>query len=191
MTQDFIAQAFGIVGMTMNILSFQMKKQKNIIFMQLIGSTMFCLNYFLLGAASGALLNIIGILRAVVYWKREFFKADKIIWVYALSVGYVAAYFLSFVLFGTERTLENYVVELLPVVGMMLTTVSFYFGRADVIRYIVLINNPLWLTYNIINLAIGGIICESVAMCSAIIGIFRYDIKGKRGNKHEPVSSEG
>ena len=147
--------------------------------MQLIGSSLFFVNYFLIGAWVGALLNVLSMLRAIVYWKRELFRADKIIWVYAICLADIAVYVMSFTVFGTEPLLENFLVELLPVAGIMLTTVSFYLGDARRVRFIGLFNAPLWLTYNIIVFTVGGIVCEAVGLCSIVIGILRYDIRKK------------
>lgn len=185
---EYVAQAFGICGMFMNVLSFQRKEQRQIIFMQLIGSAFFAVNYFLISAFAGALLNVIGMIRATAYWQRERFRAEKIHWVFGLGITYVAVYILSFTVFGTERSTQNFIVELLPVIGMMITTVSFYLGRARAVRMLGIINSPLWLTYNIVNFSIGGIITESIALVSIIIGIIRYDLR-KKENANEEAES--
>ena len=46
---EIIAQAFGIVAMVFNILSYQGKKQSTVIAMQLFGSVLFTVNYLMLG----------------------------------------------------------------------------------------------------------------------------------------------
>jgi hypothetical protein len=188
MEREVIAQIFGIFGMMMNILSFQRKEQKQIIFMQLVGSMFFAVNYLLIGAFVGALLNVSGIFRATVYYKREFFRADKIYWVFCFSAVYVLMYILSFTVFGTEVDLKNFAVELLPVVGMIITTISFYLGSAKKVRKIGIVNAPLWLTYNVINFTIGGIITESVSLISIIIGMIRYDIPEKEKDNEKAES---
>ena len=71
MGMETVAQIFGLCGMTMNVLSYQRKEQREIIFMQLIGSLFFAVNFFMIGAFVGALLNVVGMLRAVAYWQRE------------------------------------------------------------------------------------------------------------------------
>lgn len=177
MEKEIIAQVFGIFGMAMNILSYQRKEQKQIIFMQLIGSVFFAVNYLLIGAFVGALLNISGIIRATVYCKRDTFRTDKIQWVFGFSALYVIVYILSFTVFGTKADFKNLMVEVLPVIGMIITTLSFYLGRANMVRKLGVINNPLWLTYNLINFTIGGIITESVSLISIVIGIIRYDLR--------------
>lgn len=189
MGMETVAQIFGLCGMTMNVLSYQRKEQREIIFMQLIGSLFFAVNFFMIGAFVGALLNVVGMLRAVAYWQRERFHAQKIHWVFGLGIAYIAIYILSFTVFGTEPTAKNLSVEILPVIGMIITTVSFYLGRARAVRILGgMINSPLWLTYNIVNFTLGGIISESVSLVSIVLGIIRYDVKKKEkpNEKAEP-----
>ena len=68
---EIIAQIIGIIAMAFNILSYQQKKQRYIIAWQLLGTTLFTVNFFLLGAYTGALLNAVGIVRAIVFLYKE------------------------------------------------------------------------------------------------------------------------
>ena len=174
---DFIAQAVGIVAMTFNILSFQQKTPKRVITFQFFGSVLFALNYLLMGALVGMCMNIVGIMRAIVYSNREKFRADHIFWLMLFTSLYITSYILSFTVFGMEFTLKNAVIELLPVIGMTATTISFRLQNAATIRKFGFISSPCWLTYNAVNFAIGGAICEIFSLCSIVIGLIRYDLK--------------
>ena len=186
MDSELIAQIISIGGMSMNVLSFQRKEQKQIIFMQLLGSTLFGISYFMIGAFVGGMLNVVGMIRAIVYYKRELFRTDKIYWVWGLSAAYVAIYVTTFALLGTEPSAGNLAVEALPTVGMIITTFSFYLGKASAVRFIGILNSPLWLVYNIVEFNIGGIITEVIVIASIIIAILRYDLKrDKEKNKNQ------
>lgn len=185
---DIIAQGFGLLGMAMNILSYQRRERGQIIFMQLFGAVFFSINYFLLGAYVGALLNFVAMARAVVYWKGEKLRSDKPIWIAIIGIASILVYALSFAVFKTEPSAKKLITEALPVLAMILSTVSFYLGSARAIRRFGIINSPLWLTYNIINFAIGGIITEVISLVSIIIGIIRYDLR--RGGKAENDNRE-
>lgn len=176
-TLEWIAQAVGIVAMTFNILSFQQKTPGKVITFQFFGSVLFALNYLLMGALVGMCMNIVGIMRAVVYGNREKFRADRLFWLVFFTSLYVLSYILSFTVFGIDFTVKNAVIELLPVIGMTATTISFRLQNAATIRKFGFISSPCWLTYNIVNVAIGGAICEIFSLCSIVIGLFRYDLK--------------
>ena len=70
---EFIAQAVGICGMVMNILSYQQRSQKGILLMQFVGGCFFAVNFYMLGAMTGFLMNVIGIIRSFVYYNKDLF----------------------------------------------------------------------------------------------------------------------
>lgn len=173
-----IVQLFGILGMAMNILSYQGKSQRSIMTMQFFGSVFFAVNLFMLNAMSGCLLNIVGIARAIVYANKDKIKRIKI-----FNVGFVVLYLLSYVMvftvFKKEFNLFNGIIEFLPIIAMTCTTISFSSAKPKIIRRMMFISSPFWLTYNSINMSIGGILCEIFSIISAFIGVFRYDLKKK------------
>ena len=177
---EWIAQAIGIVAMVFNIFSFQQKSAKRVITFQLFGGMLFAVNYLLLGAPVGMCMNIVAVIRAVVYSNREKFRADRLFWVILFTALYVLSYILSFTVFGLEFTFRNAVFELLPVIAMVAVTVSFRLQSAAMIRKLGFISSPCWLTYNVVNFAVGGMICEIFSICSIIIGLIRYDLKPRR-----------
>ena len=75
--RDFIAQIIGIAAMLINVLSFQCKKQRPLIVMQLVSSSLYATNLFLLNAPTGCILNIVGMCRAVVFSNKERFRAGS------------------------------------------------------------------------------------------------------------------
>lgn len=173
---ELCAQAVGLVAMTFNILSFQQKTPQRVIFFQLIGSALFAVNFGMLGAMVGMCLNIIGFFRAVVYGNRERFHAHRLEWLFFFVGLYLLSYLLSFTLFGAPFTPARALLELLPVIGMTATTVSFRMENARLIRLFGFISSPCWLVYNLVNLALGGLVCEVFSLCSIVIGLVRYDL---------------
>lgn len=176
-TYEIIAQAIGIIAMSINILSYQQKEQRKIIIMQLFGATLFAVNMFMIGATVGGILNAVGAVRAIVYSNKKKFRADTLIWVFGFGILYLTSYVLTFTVFGKEPTVTNIIVEFLPLIGMFATGIGFYLTDAKAVRRMGLISSPSWLIYNIFNVAIGGIICEILAIFSIIIGMIRHDRK--------------
>lgn len=177
---EIAAQVIGIAAMSMNVLSYQQKKPRMVILFQFFGSALFVVNYIMLGAVVGAILNCLGVFRAIVFMNKERFQSDKPIWLVVFGALFLASYALSFLVFGTEPTARNLILELLPVIGMMITTVSFQKKDAKTIRRLALINSPFWLTYNTITFTIGGILAEVFGLTSILIGMFRFDRKKSR-----------
>ncbi len=174
-----IAQAFGILAMVMNVASYQAKKQKTVIIMQLFGSLFFTVNMIMLSATMGAILNIIGVARALVYSNKDKIKHIKAFNYIFISL-YVLSYIATFTIFSTKATAFNLIVEFLPVIGMTATNIGFSLKSAADIRKVMLISSPMWLAYHGISLSLGGVLCEIFTLVSVFIGMLRYDIKKKQ-----------
>lgn len=174
---DIVAQGIGIVAMAFNILSYQMKSSRGVVLMQLFGGALFSVNFFMLGATVGGIMNLIGTFRAIVYSNREKFRANSILWLIFFISLYLSSYVLSFTVFGKEFSLFYAVIEILPVIAMTATTFGFRSDNAKTIRRFALISAPSWLAYNLVFISVGAIICEVISLFSIVIGIIRYDIK--------------
>ncbi len=179
-TIEIIAQAIGIIAMLFNILSYQGKKQRTVIILQLCGSIFFSVNFLLLGATVGGILNIIATIRAVIFIFKDKFKADKISWFIVFIASYVSVYILNFTVFGKEPTAFNLIIELLPVIGMLALNIGFRLKDSSYIRKCGLISSPAWLIYNIVAGSWGAIICETFTLISILIGMLRHDKKVHR-----------
>lgn len=182
---EIIAQIVSIAGMVANLLSYQQKAQKRIILFQFFASLLFSASFFMLGEYVGAILNLIGIARAIVFMYKEKTRATHIAWLIGFSLAFASTYVLIFTVFGKEVNATNLIIQLLPVVAMIIATVSFRLSARDV-RRLGLISSPLWLIYNIFCFSIGGICTEILNIISMIVGIVRLDVKRKK----EPKSDE-
>ncbi len=177
---ELFAQIVGIAAMAFNILSYQQKTQGKVIAFQLIGSALFSVNFFMLGAIVGGIMNLIGTIRAIVFMNKQKLRADHIAWLITFVALYFISYILTFTVFGKEFTIFDGIIELLPVIAMTATTISFRLQSAKSIRKFGLISSPSWLVYNIVNTAVGAIICEVLSLCSIVIGLIRYDLRPKQ-----------
>ena len=96
-------------------------------------------------------------------------------WLIVFILSYLAAYAATFLAFDKEPTAINFLIECLPVIGMVSTNLAFRFNSAKIIRRFGLISSCSWLIYNIANFSVGAIICEVLSLCSILIGMFRFD----------------
>ena len=172
-----IAQIIGLFAMAFNILSYQQKTRSRVIAFQLGGALLFSINFYLLGAMVGSILNVVAAIRAIVFLNKEKLKADRLPWLLGFTAVYLLSYVLTFTVFGKPATAVNLLVEFLPVVGMTATTISFRLSDAKAIRRYGLISSPSWLIYNIANFSIGAICCEVLSLGSILLGMFRLDKK--------------
>ncbi len=176
-TIDIIAQVIGILAMAMNILSYQQKKQSGVIAVQMVGASLFAIHFWMLGAMVGALLNVVAAVRALIFYYKKQLHADHIAWTVGFEVVYFVCYALTFTVFGKAPTLPNLILEFLPVIGMTALMLGYRAKSAGAIRRFGLISSPAWLIYNVVNLSIGAICCETVSILSIVIGMLRLDKK--------------
>lgn len=174
-----IAQVISLFAMVFTCISFMQRKKSTVLVLQLIGGSLFCVQYFMIGAITGGLLNILSAIRAIVFLNKDKLKANHPAWSIGFSICYFISYASVFLVFGKDPTIENLFFELLPVIAMVLSLISFRYSDAKYIRRYGLACSPLWLTYNIANSSIGAIICEVFNLFSIMIGILRHDIKWK------------
>ena len=177
--ETIIFQGIGIIAMAFNILSFQCKKQRSIIVMQFFGALFFCVHFYLVGAMTGALLNAVAIFRALIYSNKKLFKADHEVWLVLFCQLSVACYAAAFLWLDVETSVYRFILEILPVVGMTLSTFSFRAEGAKGLRLLWFFSSPLWLVYNACNGSIGGTVCETFAIISILTAMIRLDRKPK------------
>ena len=174
---EIIAQAIGIVAMVFNILSYQGKKQKTVITLQLFGGLLFAVNFWMIDAKVGGILNVIAVIRALIFLFKDKLKANSVFWLIGFILSYIVVYILTFTTFGTELTPWTLIRELLPVIGMTALSVGFRLKDAANIRKYGLVSSPAWLIYNIAVGSWGAIICETLTLISIFVGMFRHDKK--------------
>ena len=181
---EIVAQLVGILGMIANLLSYQQKKHISFLLFQLFGNGLFFVNFLLLGIVDGvfyigALMNVLGVVRAVVFANKKLFGSDKPIWILIFSLLYVISYVLTFTVFGTETTVPNLLKEFIPVIAMVVANFAMYVKDAGTARKLSLISSPSWLIYDISAKSLGGTIGEVLNLCSIFIGMLRHDVKKK------------
>lgn len=182
-----IGQIISVIAMTFNILSYQTKDSRSIISFQFFGTLFFSVSFFMLNAYVGAMLNVIGAVRALVYANRERWKINSAILIGVFSALFAVTYLLVFTVFGKPFNLFNAIVELLPVFSMVISTIA-YGTKAKTFRILALVFSPMWLVYNIIVTSIGAIICETLCIISAIVALVRY-AKEEKEDKQEASST--
>jgi len=159
-----VGQMMGFVAVVLGFVSFQMRTQKQLLVVQTATTIAFCIHYYLIGATSGLMLNLLGIVRNLAYYHKDkpLFSGKKCPIFFAVVMGIVGM--LSW---------QGYY-SIFVVMGLVINTVCLSFTNPQNIRKSILVSSPLVLAYDAFVLSIGGVIYESVVIISSIIGIVRY-----------------
>ena len=178
---DFLTQAVGVVAMSFGILSYLNKNQRGIMIFQLLATAFFSIHFWMLGAVTGCLLNILGVIRAAVYSQRSTRKwAAHPAWIYVFSALAFVIYLLSFTVFDVEVTAWLLILEMLPVISTAVTSVAYRMPGGAQVRVLSLFSSPLWLIYNACNGSIGGVVSDSLSIISIFVGMWKHDRKKKK-----------
>ena len=160
------------------VLSFQCKKNRQLFFMQMLGTALFTLRFGLLGQMPGVLLNAVCVLRAlVVYLREERGWARSPVWLAALLAAYTAVSVLTW----------EGIVSLWLLAVLLLMTVAMWMNHPRSIRWVQLLGvSPAWLVYNCMAFSIGGMANEIFNILSVLLFFFRTGL----GKKKSPVEAD-
>jgi hypothetical protein len=159
-----LAQVMGVLTLIPGFISFQLHTQKKILIAQTIMSLLFCVHYLLLGAASGLVMNILQTIRNLTYYQKD----RK--WLPGRSCPIFFAVLMA--VLGAFSWQGWY--SLLIIAAPVINSICMALPNPQIIRKSILVTSPMVLLYDVFVGSIGGIVYESVAIISAIIGIFTY-----------------
>ena len=167
-----IPQIFGILAVATFLLSYQQKKRKNIILLNVTSRALYIIQYFLLGAFSGAVLDILGAIASVIAEKKDkpFLKKH-------LKAVIIA---VNAVIIVTGLLLYENVYSLLPIAGVLLHTGAFWLSDERIIRRISLAGSPFWFVYNFKSRAYGSAVGDILTMASIVIDMIKYRKKEEK-----------
>jgi hypothetical protein len=169
----WIAQIIGFIGLLLGVLSFQQKQRKGILLFQILASGVYFFHFLLLGALTGAVMNILGAARNWVFYHQDKPWAGKVIWLYFFLIAYAIS---------TLLTWKN-PSSILPLIGMYAGTVSYWLKNPKSIRLVILFSPPCWFTYNLIAGSIPGMLTEIFTAVSVIVAIVRFDLRKQQPSK--------
>lgn len=164
-----VAQIIGFVGVAISILIYAGRTRARILICKFISDVLWFANYILLGAYTGALLNLIAMARETVFYNRGVKKwASHRIWLYVFMLLTLLSPILEWVKLGGFSW-----VPLLPATGSILAVISFYSNRPRVMRYFGFAAQAFWLVYGFMLVNISSIVCGILTILSAVIGMIR------------------
>lgn len=175
-SQIFI-RAMGIVGFILGVAAFQSNKHKVIVMTKLGSEAAFTVQYFLLDAYTGSIMNFVGVIRNFIFYRLvEKNKSTRAaMWIFC------GIYVLSAIITWEGPQ------SLLPLVGKLCSTVAYSIKNT---RYIRIINIPtltMWIIYNITCGAWEALATDTISLISVLIAMGRFDIvpylKKKKANK--------
>lgn len=162
---EYIIQGIGFLGVALFIISYQIRSNRALFLCQLMGCIVFCIQFFLMGAYTGAISLIINIARNLLLLKSN----D---WKWAESQVTLAV-IIVLLLVMTIYTWAGWI-SVLPLASVAVTSIGYWTQNAQKIRLSQLFDSPCTLLYDILVHSWGGAVNEAIAILSIIISIIRF-----------------
>ena len=162
--QLLTGQILGVLATVITGISYQMNTKRSLLLVQTAATACTCLAYLFLGAASGFALNVVCIIRNVVFYFQKNSGKGHVAPAIALATAMVVLGALSW----------QGAVSLLIIVALAANTIFLSFGDPQLLRKSILGTSSLVLIYNIFVFSLGGIANEALAILSSVVGIIRY-----------------
>ena len=166
---NMIAQIAGVLGTSMIFISFIARKRRTILLGKFTADILWMIHYLLIGAYSGAALNVLAIGRETVFYNKEKKWASSRFWLYLILALTVTSCLLTW-----EGALS-----LLPMIGSCCAVVSYWCTNPLHIRLLAIPAQSLWMIYGGLHGSVPTIVSNIIAMTAIGIGLYR-DVKGMK-----------
>ena len=132
----------------------------------LCGCLLWAAHFYLLGAMTGAAVNLMAAGRFVVYSRIKPTKRNR--WVMWAFIGLTALVSVA--------TWEG-AISLLPFLGTASGVIAFWQKNTTYIRRLAMASPPPWIIYAVMVGSYPGILTESLLMGSNLVGQYRFDFR--------------
>ena len=174
------SQVFVIVGIALYALTFLLKTKKSVLIVGLIGVMLNTVSFVLLGAYTGALVNVVAMVRSIWFFCEE--KRGKRSWVSLVTV-------MVLIVIATIFTYRS-IIDLLPLVAGLAYAFACWQKNIKLYRWSGILVSVIYIMYDIFFNSIFGVVSESIALICAAIGLILLHIKKKNNDTTNAVPVE-
>lgn len=171
-----IGSIVGFLAVLSGIGIYSYSDRKKVLVAKIIADSIWAVHFLLIGAATGAVLNVVCVVRDIIFYNRGIKKwASSFCWIVIFIVLNNVSGFMSY----------QGAVSLLPMVGSSLAVVGLWLSDAHKMRIISFFAIGLWFVYAGITRSVPSFIYNGFALASIIIGLvcdFRKTSKLQKQN---------
>ncbi len=185
---DVLAQVVGFVAIAMNIISVQFNTHFKIMLFKSLGSFLFCVQYLMLGAFTGCVMDFIGVIRNFVFSYNVKKGKSNNWWIVLFCIITLIAGVTTIILTWSKtlnvltRWSSNssiiialaFYLSIVSVLAKLISTIGYGFKSPHAIRMVNLPTYVMWISYNALALSIAGIVSDSMSIGSIIIAELRF-----------------
>jgi hypothetical protein len=164
-----VAQIIGFAGVGLFLLSYQLKKRQQIVWVSFFSNVFYVLQYLLLGAFSGAIMDTLATVASFFAARKNAPHLKK----YTKQLAFLSVLMIAVIGIAIAMIRKDFI-ELLPIVGGIFQTLGLWCDDEQLIRKLGLCGAPFWLVYNFISQAYGATLGSVLAIISIIVSLVRY-----------------
>ena len=177
---ELVGYILGFIAVVFFFIAYQIFDKKKLLITQSIAIALISLQYLLIGAYSGCTLNVVCLIRNILYYYRDK-KGRNGLWL----PGVISLVLVVVSLFSWEG-----IHSLLIVAGLVVNTVATGIFDTQNVRKSILVSCSLIFVYNFIEGSYSAMLNEIISIGSALVGIIRYHQKQKqKGNGKNRISN--
>ena len=158
-----MAQAAGLLAIVLGTLSFQCRRTGTLLLCQTLGNVAFVAHYWMLNAYSACLGQVVLIVNNLLLYGGRTSRVSTLKWLCAAAA------------MGVSLTAWKDGFSLLPGAAAAVTVLTNWTVQGKTIRLgKLLVSCPMWVVYDLHVRSWSGILCELIAMASALLSIRCY-----------------
>lgn len=171
----YAVEIFGLFGILASVVSFQCKSHGKVLFWRSMNETAFGLQFILLGASTGLMMNVIGCVRNYLLAKNVHLGKSNRTFVFVFSALFVVLGLLTWE--GAK--------SIVIILAKVLSTAAYGNKNLLIVRTVILLTSSSWLVYDFLVGSYAGVVCEILTLGSLVVGIFRYDVLPRLKSKEK------
>ena len=175
-----LSQILVIIAIGLYAFTFLLKTKKNILIFGLIGVVLNTISFVLLGAYTGAVVNLVAMVRSLWFFIEE--KRGKRTWV-SLTVVMIL------IIVATVFTYQN-LIDLLPLIAGLTYAYTCWQKNVVLYRWSGVLVSVIYIVYDIYFKSIFGVVSESFAITCAVVGLIMGFIKNKKTTAGDNVVAD-
>ena len=164
----WIAQVFGLIGAVANIVSMQINNKRKILVFYAVANFSYAINFFLLGAFTGAALCFIQGITTIINGILDVKNIEIPKWLIGI-----------YILLSLTMGIYTYsgIIDLLAIMGGILYALIISSSKESRIRKLTFLSMIGWTIYDFFVKSYVAGINDLLMLISTTIGIYRFDIK--------------
>ena len=163
--RDIIAQIIGFIPLLLSYFIFLKSDRRKIILYKACADLFSALHFFVLGAFSGGAINVVNVLRNIIFSQKDKKWASSNI----IPVAFMVFTFVSAVL-----TFQG-AKDVLPIIGSWLAIIGFWQNDIKLLRIFNLAGVALWMIYGIMTVSVSTIIYNVLSIISILLVLFKHE----------------